>query len=152
MTLVWVNYILLLNVWISWLISSFSLNCQYYQNLFNSGECFLHILSLLNGSLDESIGEQLLLNVLQTLTLLLMGNDDLKVLLFPSPSVSLTEYNHLFSGMKYKCLIIWLLFCLLRSHSVHDLHSISVIITWNFFIFCIWLQISWYRLTILVVL
>ncbi|THU62740.1 hypothetical protein C4D60_Mb01t08320 [Musa balbisiana] len=52
---------------------------MYYQTLFHSGECFLHILSLLNGSLDESIGEQLVLNILQTLTLLLMGNDNLKV-------------------------------------------------------------------------
>ncbi|XP_042456540.1 BEACH domain-containing protein B isoform X2 [Zingiber officinale] len=51
---------------------------MYYQKLFHSGECFLHILSLLNGSLDASIGEQLVLNILQTLTLLLMGNADLK--------------------------------------------------------------------------
>ncbi|XP_038974909.1 BEACH domain-containing protein B isoform X2 [Phoenix dactylifera] len=51
----------------------------YFQSLFRSGECFLHIVSLLNGTLDERIGEQLVLNVLQTLTLLLTGNDDSKV-------------------------------------------------------------------------
>lgn len=72
-------------------MSTFSLNCQYYQTLFHSGECFLHILSLLNGSLDESIGEQLVLNILQTLTLLLMGNDNLKVLVTLCVSIG---YNH----------------------------------------------------------
>nr|XP_029116201.1 BEACH domain-containing protein B isoform X4 [Elaeis guineensis] len=51
----------------------------YFQSLFRSGECFLHIVSLLNGTLDERRGEQLVLNVLQTLTLLLTGNDDSKV-------------------------------------------------------------------------
>lgn len=51
----------------------------YFQSLFRSGECFLHIVSLLNGTLDERIGEQLVRNVLQTLTLLLTGNDDSKV-------------------------------------------------------------------------
>ncbi|XP_058069394.1 BEACH domain-containing protein B isoform X3 [Magnolia sinica] len=48
---------------------------MYYQALFRDGECFLHIVSLLNGSLDERTGEQLVLNVLQTLTFLLTGND-----------------------------------------------------------------------------
>lgn len=51
----------------------------FYQNLFHEGECFLHIVSLLNGTIDEKIGEQLVLNVLQTLTLLLMENNDTKV-------------------------------------------------------------------------
>ncbi|XP_078448149.1 binding protein [Wolffia australiana] len=45
-----------------------------YQTLFREGECFLHILSLLNGSLDEETGELLALNVLKTLTSLLSGN------------------------------------------------------------------------------
>uniref|UniRef100_A0A0D9VCI8 BEACH domain-containing protein B n=1 Tax=Leersia perrieri TaxID=77586 RepID=A0A0D9VCI8_9ORYZ len=48
---------------------------MYYQNLFRNGECFLHIVSLLNGTFDEAIGEQLVLNVLQTLTVLLSEND-----------------------------------------------------------------------------
>ncbi|KAM3295295.1 hypothetical protein ACQJBY_037900 [Aegilops geniculata] len=50
----------------------------YYQNLFRNGECFLHIVSLLNGSFDEAVGEQLVLNVLQTLTSLLAENDESK--------------------------------------------------------------------------
>lgn len=54
-------------------------NRLYYQNLFRTGECFLHIVSLLNGTFDERIGEPLLLNVLQTLTLLLTENKDSKV-------------------------------------------------------------------------
>lgn len=52
---------------------------QYYQTLFRDGECFLHVVSLLNGTFDEEIGEQLVLNVLQTLTLLLNGSNDSKV-------------------------------------------------------------------------
>ncbi|XP_043712024.1 BEACH domain-containing protein B-like isoform X2 [Telopea speciosissima] len=48
---------------------------MYYQTLFRDGECFLHIVSLLNGNLDEGSGEKLILNVLQTLTSLLTGND-----------------------------------------------------------------------------
>uniref|UniRef100_A0A0E0JVW3 BEACH domain-containing protein B n=1 Tax=Oryza punctata TaxID=4537 RepID=A0A0E0JVW3_ORYPU len=48
---------------------------MYYQNLFRNGECFLHIVSLLNGTFDEAVGEQLVLNVLQTLTVLLAEND-----------------------------------------------------------------------------
>uniref|UniRef100_A0A453NEU5 Neurobeachin alpha-solenoid region domain-containing protein n=1 Tax=Aegilops tauschii subsp. strangulata TaxID=200361 RepID=A0A453NEU5_AEGTS len=50
----------------------------YYQNLFRNGECFLHIVSLLNGTFDEAVGEQLVLNVLQTLTSLLAENDESK--------------------------------------------------------------------------
>ncbi|CAM0946806.1 unnamed protein product [Alopecurus aequalis] len=50
----------------------------YYQNLFRNGECFLHIVSLLNGTFDEAVGEQLVLNVLQTLTELLAENDESK--------------------------------------------------------------------------
>ncbi|WVZ77789.1 hypothetical protein U9M48_025613 [Paspalum notatum var. saurae] len=50
----------------------------YYQNLFRNGECFLHIVSLLNGTFDEAVGEQLVLNVLQTLTALLADNDESK--------------------------------------------------------------------------
>ncbi|XP_068657011.1 BEACH domain-containing protein B [Aristolochia californica] len=48
---------------------------MYYQDLFRDGECFLHIVSLLNGTLDKGHGEILVLNVLQTLTCLLKGNN-----------------------------------------------------------------------------
>ncbi|KAL9310011.1 BEACH domain-containing protein B [Arabidopsis thaliana] len=51
---------------------------RYYQALFREGECFLHIVSLLNGNLDEANGEKLVLNVLQTLTSLLANNDTSK--------------------------------------------------------------------------
>ncbi|KAH7849592.1 hypothetical protein Vadar_020109 [Vaccinium darrowii] len=47
----------------------------YYQDLFRGGECFLHIVSLLNGTLDEENGEKLVLHVLKTLTCLLRSND-----------------------------------------------------------------------------
>ncbi|KAL6629117.1 hypothetical protein ACP70R_028882 [Stipagrostis hirtigluma subsp. patula] len=47
----------------------------YYQNLFRRGECFLHIVSLLHGTFDEAVGEELVLNVLQTLVALLAEND-----------------------------------------------------------------------------
>lgn len=50
----------------------------YYQALFRNGECFLHIVSLLNGNLDKENGERLVLNVLQTLTCLLASNDESK--------------------------------------------------------------------------
>ncbi|KAG5612800.1 hypothetical protein H5410_024081 [Solanum commersonii] len=43
--------------------------------LFREGECFIHVVSLLNGNLDVPKGEELVLNVLQTLTCLLSGND-----------------------------------------------------------------------------
>ncbi|KAK9165680.1 hypothetical protein Scep_000871 [Stephania cephalantha] len=52
---------------------------MYYQSLFRDGECFLHIVSLLNCNLDEQSGELLVLNVLHTLTCLLSGNDNSKV-------------------------------------------------------------------------
>ncbi|XP_075088788.1 BEACH domain-containing protein B isoform X2 [Nicotiana tabacum] len=52
---------------------------EYYQALFRNGECFIHVVSLLNGNLDVSKGEELVLNVLQTLTCLLSGNDASKV-------------------------------------------------------------------------
>ncbi|XP_039844468.1 uncharacterized protein LOC120704225 isoform X3 [Panicum virgatum] len=48
---------------------------MYYQNLFRNGECFLHIVSLLNGNINEVTDDQLILNVLETLTLLLKGNN-----------------------------------------------------------------------------
>ncbi|KAG8632803.1 hypothetical protein MANES_18G056822v8 [Manihot esculenta] len=51
---------------------------EYYQALFRDGECFLHVVSLLNGNLDEESGENLVLNVLQTLTCLLASNDSSK--------------------------------------------------------------------------
>ncbi|XP_010474048.1 PREDICTED: BEACH domain-containing protein B-like [Camelina sativa] len=54
------------------------INSRYYQALFREGECFLHIVSLLNGNLDEANGEKLVLNVLQTLTSLLANNDTSK--------------------------------------------------------------------------
>lgn len=56
---------------------------QYYQDLFRDGECFLHVVSLLNGNLDTTMGEELVLNVLQTLTCLLTNNDTSKVSLQP---------------------------------------------------------------------
>ncbi|KAL8487834.1 hypothetical protein ACS0TY_024230 [Phlomoides rotata] len=51
---------------------------MYYQALFREGECFLHVVSLLNGNLDAENGEKLVLNVIQTLTSLLSQNDDSK--------------------------------------------------------------------------
>ncbi|XP_057986936.1 BEACH domain-containing protein B isoform X2 [Hevea brasiliensis] len=51
---------------------------EYYQALFRDGECFLHVVSLLNGILDEENGEKLVLNVLQTLTCLLASSDSSK--------------------------------------------------------------------------
>ncbi|XP_057426071.1 BEACH domain-containing protein B isoform X2 [Lotus japonicus] len=54
-------------------------NQAYYQALFRDGECFLHVVSLLNSDLDEANGEKLVLNVLQTLTCLLASNDTSKV-------------------------------------------------------------------------
>lgn len=53
---------------------------QYYQALFRDGECFLHVVSLLNSDLDKENGERLVLNVLQTLNRLLANNDTSKVL------------------------------------------------------------------------
>ncbi|KAK8930976.1 hypothetical protein KSP39_PZI016783 [Platanthera zijinensis] len=50
----------------------------YYQTLFRDGECFLHIISLLNGTFEEEVGELLALNVLKTLTGLLNGSNDSK--------------------------------------------------------------------------
>ncbi|KAI3726569.1 hypothetical protein L1987_66367 [Smallanthus sonchifolius] len=47
----------------------------YFQSLFREGECFLHVVSLLHGNPEDEEGEKLVLNVLQTLTSLLMGND-----------------------------------------------------------------------------
>jgi len=54
---------------------------QYYQELFRDGECFIHIVSLLNGVLDTENGEKLVLDVLQTLTSLLANDDASKVLI-----------------------------------------------------------------------
>ncbi|KAH7652235.1 Concanavalin A-like lectins/glucanases protein [Dioscorea alata] len=53
----------------------------YYQKLFCDGECFLHIISLLNGTIDDQNGELLLLNVLGVMALLLAGNNESKVAL-----------------------------------------------------------------------
>lgn len=55
------------------------LSWQYYQALFCDGECFIHVVSLLNGNLDVTNGEMLVLNVLKTLTCLLSQNDASKV-------------------------------------------------------------------------
>lgn len=63
---------------------------QYYQALFRDGECFLHVVSLLNGNLDEADGEKLVLNVLQTLTSLLASNDASKVIYFSLSVFSLS--------------------------------------------------------------
>lgn len=51
----------------------------YFQTLFRDGECFLHVVSLLHGYAEDDEGEKLVLNVLQTLTSLLTGNDASKV-------------------------------------------------------------------------
>lgn len=56
---------------------------QHYQALFQDGECFLHVVSLLNGNLDEANGERLVLVVLQTITCLLARNDASKVIFIP---------------------------------------------------------------------
>ncbi|KAJ7958905.1 BEACH domain-containing protein [Quillaja saponaria] len=53
-------------------------NREYYQNLFRDGECFLHVVSLLNNNLDEAKEEKLVLNVVQTLIYLLAGNETSK--------------------------------------------------------------------------
>ncbi|KAG0476313.1 hypothetical protein HPP92_013154 [Vanilla planifolia] len=55
-----------------------SIDHEYYQTLFRDGECFLHIVSLLNGTYEEEMAEQLVLNVLHTLTLLLTGSNNSK--------------------------------------------------------------------------
>lgn len=47
----------------------------YYQALFREGECFVHIVSLLNENLSEQDGKLLSLSVLQTLMCLLAGNE-----------------------------------------------------------------------------
>ncbi|KAL8030230.1 hypothetical protein ABFX02_14G273200 [Erythranthe guttata] len=52
---------------------------MYYQVLFREGECFLHVVSLLNGHMDIGNGEKLVLNVIQTLTCLLSQNEASKV-------------------------------------------------------------------------
>lgn len=70
---------------------------QYYQALFRDGECFLHVVSLLNSDLDEANGEKLVLNVLQTLTYLLASNDTSKVL-------SSLLFN--FSPFFFPCIVI----------------------------------------------
>ncbi|XP_057837661.2 BEACH domain-containing protein B isoform X1 [Cryptomeria japonica] len=54
-------------------------NPTYYQDLFRDGECFLHIVTLLNGNFVDGLGEQLCLDVLQTLLALLAGNEASKV-------------------------------------------------------------------------
>ncbi|KAJ0086389.1 hypothetical protein Patl1_08678 [Pistacia atlantica] len=64
----------LFEIWI-FLCLTECLFLQYYQALFRDGECFLHVVSLLNGNLDEANGEKLVLNVLQTLTCLLSSSD-----------------------------------------------------------------------------
>lgn len=51
----------------------------HFQALFRDGECFLHVVSLLNRNLAELNGEKLVLNVLETLICLLSGNDASKV-------------------------------------------------------------------------
>lgn len=56
---------------------------QHYQVLFRDGECFLHVVSLLNGNLDEANEERLGLVVLQTITCLLANNDASKVTFIP---------------------------------------------------------------------
>uniref|UniRef100_A0A162A6C6 BEACH domain-containing protein n=1 Tax=Daucus carota subsp. sativus TaxID=79200 RepID=A0A162A6C6_DAUCS len=57
------------------LMDVLQLNKRYYQALFRDCECFLHILSLLNGNLKGENNEKLALSVLETLTSLLTNND-----------------------------------------------------------------------------
>lgn len=83
---------------------------QYYQTLFCEGECFLHIVSLLNGSLDEENGERLVLNVLETLTSLLCGNVVSKVTFI---FVFLVHVKECFGKMK--CFLFFLVLHLLYS-------------------------------------
>jgi hypothetical protein len=72
---------------------------QYYQALFRDGECFLHVVSLLNGNLDEANAEDLVLNVLQTLTCLLANNDASKVILhFSLPVLSFLSVFVIWAG------------------------------------------------------
>lgn len=68
----------------NWMRSLICLVCcfQYYQALFRDCQCFLHILSLLNGKLEEENDEKLVLIVLETLTCLLTNNDASKVFWF----------------------------------------------------------------------
>lgn len=73
------NYVRLILHWLYVLRSHGFSFLQYYQALFRDGECFLHVVSLLNGSLDDANGEKLVLNVLETLTCLLSSNDTSKV-------------------------------------------------------------------------
>lgn len=54
---------------------------QYYQALFRDGECFVHIVTLLNEERPTEVGSQLSLDVLLTLTRLLQGNEASKVVL-----------------------------------------------------------------------
>lgn len=80
---------------------------QQYQALFRNGECFLHIVSLLNGNLDAINGEKLVLNVLQTLTSLLSGNEASKVLsIFMFPSLAVPDLKRLLIVLA----CYWLLF------------------------------------------
>ncbi|BBM99563.1 hypothetical protein MPTK1_1g22060 [Marchantia polymorpha subsp. ruderalis] len=51
----------------------------YYQALFREGECFVHIVSLLNDEHSKETGLQLSLDVVLTLTQLLEGNEASKV-------------------------------------------------------------------------
>lgn len=48
---------------------------NYYQGLFRDGECFVHIVSLLNEDHSREAGVQLSLEVINTLTHLLQGNE-----------------------------------------------------------------------------
>ncbi|KAJ7525246.1 hypothetical protein O6H91_17G043300 [Diphasiastrum complanatum] len=50
-------------------------DCKYYQALFQEGECFVHIVSLLNKVHSEEVGADLSLEVLLTLRHLLSGNE-----------------------------------------------------------------------------
>ncbi|XP_057532553.1 BEACH domain-containing protein B isoform X2 [Amaranthus tricolor] len=52
----------------------------HYQELFRDAECFVHVVSLLNGVVDTVNAERLILDVLQTLTSLLSNNDVSKAL------------------------------------------------------------------------
>jgi len=87
---------------------------QYYQALFRDGECFLHVVSLLNSDLDEGKGERLVLNVLQTLTHLLANNDTSKVLSSLLSYVSPFFSSLVFNSCRHHITILFFHFVLMK--------------------------------------
>lgn len=93
----------------NWMVLFDVVMFQYYQALFRDGECFLHVVSLLNSDLDDKNGERLVLNVLRTLTCLLASNDTSKVL-SSSPSYVFSS-PFCFDYMLMACaVVVWKFF------------------------------------------